>query len=244
MKSTYEQGEDEVKIITISAVALMASTTPSVADNLSFNGPYIGIVGSYSWNNVDFPGVPAYPAGTPRPDLSGAMIGLTAGYNYRVGNAVVGIEADYMVGKISSTERDGNYLTEDYQIDGLGTVRARLGYVAGDFMPFVTGGVAFERLTIGQQCPDPAAVPFGWCRPANGYAPYDLHDKQWQFGYVIGGGLEWAASDKITLKGEVLYTDFGTETFDLGKTPSGKSLSPFDIKSNETLVRFGAAVRF
>lgn len=134
----------------------------------------------------------------------------TVGYNYQFDRFVLGVEGDYSWGDITDSKRDGNYIIEDLKIDGFGTIRGRIGYAVGNFLPYVTGGVSFERMQLGQSCPDQASAPFGWCHT---HGPYNLHDSQWNTGYVVGGGVEWKASERVSLKAEVLYTDFGTETY-------------------------------
>ena len=99
-------------------------------------------------------------------------------------------EADVSFGNLDTTVRDGNYITEGGTISALGTVRARLGFAMGRFMPYVTGGLMWDRLKQSQECPDPAGVPFGWCRPANGYAPYNLSKTETNIGWTLGGKPE------------------------------------------------------
>ena len=82
------------------------------------------------------------------------------GYNWQAGAAVFGIEADIqwrsleensvfvapglagIAGAPFSTVA-GDNLTLHHQQNWVGTVRGRLGYAAGRFMPYITGGLAY-----------------------------------------------------------------------------------------------------
>ena len=229
--------------LVISAAALLAAS-PVVAQEKSWSGPYIGAIGTYTWTGIDYPGAPEHPDGPPRPSLEGGLLGIQAGYGLQFGQVYAGVEGDWSFGNITTTVRDGNSITESASIDQLGTLRGRVGLIVGDFMPYITAGVAFEKVGIGQQCPDPASQPYGWCSTPKGNAPYNLTSTEWNVGYVVGGGLEWRASDHLSLKIEGLYTAYGDETYELGKVASGKDLAPIKIDHDETLIRLGAAYRF
>ncbi len=94
-----------------------------------FTGFYAGVVGGYRWDVIrsnDATGA-----------LGGSAIGLTAGYNHRVGNIVVGVEGDVSLGR-----RDDSAFHDARQY---GTVRARAGYAFGNLLPYVTAGYAGAR---------------------------------------------------------------------------------------------------
>lgn len=81
------------------------------------------------------------------------------GYNFQMDEVVFGFEADWTrtrlhgsssdtIARTASTSANG-YFNEVYltgaaksEINDYGTLRARLGYTAGAFMPFLTGGLA------------------------------------------------------------------------------------------------------
>ena len=94
-------------------------------------------------------GLRAAATGPQRCDARG-----TVGYNYQFDRFVLGVEGDYSWGDITDSKRDGNDIIENSKIDGFGTIRGRIGYVVGNFLPYVTGGVSFERMQLGQSCPD------------------------------------------------------------------------------------------
>ncbi len=171
------------------------------------------------------------------------MLGGEIGYNWQLGHLVLGLEADGSLGRLANTVRDGNYLTESGEISSLGTVRGRIGYAMGRWLPFVTGGFAWDRLKEGAQCPDPAAVVAGVCKnPA--IAPFNLSSTETNNGWVIGGGLEYAIDNGWSVKAEGLRLDFNNQRYSIGKTPGGVTLPAFRIDHDLTLFRLGVNYRF
>lgn len=67
-------------------------------------------------------------------DVDGAIYGVHGGYMYDLGSVVLGGEVDYDLSSI-----DNDNATAD--LDDILRVKARDGYDAGAFLPYVTGGV-------------------------------------------------------------------------------------------------------
>lgn len=244
-------------VICASAVALAALTTSAKAEPANnWTGFYAGMNAQYLLDNFDWHGANPYIAppkpcgncGPPNQDLSGAMIGGTLGYNWQAYNFVYGVEGDFDFGNIKDSQRDGNYLQESTKIQDFSTIRARLGYlVMPDLLIYGTGGVAFENLSYSEACPgDASAVPFGWCRPvaAGGHGPYSLSKSQWNTGYVVGGGAEWAMGHNLSLKVEGLFADFGENDYQLGKMADGKLLPLKKIENSDAILRVGVNYHF
>ncbi len=214
-------------------------STPALAQEYNWGGLYFGAHGGYGWADTDYPGAPAYPAGPPRPDLEGGLVGGQIGYNLQLERIVLGVEADYSFTKMSETTRDGNYITQDHEISALGSVRGRLGLTFGRWLPYATAGWAWNNASFNQTCPDPAAVPFGHCNVANGFAPYNITKDETETGWVYGGGVESLIAPNWTLRLEGLRYDFDEQDYALGKTPSGKDLGSKTLDHDVTVVRFG-----
>lgn len=246
------------------AVGLLALlSAPAMAQSSApiWTGLYVGGHGGYAWSDVDYPGQNPYVAppapcsnafgpgehcGPPRASLEGGLLGGQIGYNLQLGQIVVGIEADYSFGKLSESVRDGNYLVQDHEISGLGSVRGRLGYAFGNFLPYVTGGWGWANASLGQSCPgDPAAVVAGYCSgktPTQG-GPHDLTDKQTIDGWVLGGGFEYLVSDRWSVRAEYLHYDFGENDFELGTTPKGVVIPTKTTEQDADVFRLGVNVR-
>ncbi|MGE3065343.1 MAG: outer membrane protein [Hyphomicrobiaceae bacterium] len=236
-------------VLGTASIAFLLSASAASADDFgrfSWTGIYAGLHGGYASTTIKTPDLPPYPAGPPDQDLKGGIVGGQIGAQYQLSNSsiVIGAEADVSFGNLDTTVRDGNYITEGGTISALGTVRARLGFAMGRFMPYVTGGLMWDRLKQSQECPDPAGVPFGWCRPANGYAPYNLSKTETNIGWTLGGGVDYAIADHWFVRLEGLYGDLGKESYGLGTTPSGKTLKPYDVEHQIGLARFALNYKF
>jgi len=240
---------------------------PVIARSTNWTGVYAGINAGYSWGNWDWPGTNPYVAppgtcknafpnskyadkdcGAPNQSPSGASIGGTIGYNHQIDRFVIGVEGDFNFANISDSKRDGNYLVESSNIEHTASIRARLGVLlTPTVLAYATGGVAFQNLEYGESCPpDASAVIAGWCRPvsAGGHGPYNLKKSQWNTGYVVGGGLEWLFTERVSLKVEGLYSDFGANDYQLGAMADGKPLPLKKIETSDTTLKVGINYHF
>jgi outer membrane immunogenic protein len=206
------------------------------AQNLEKNwqGFYFGGHGAYLSSDT------SYAAGSTAPSQSfeGALLGLQAGYNWQLGNVVLGAEADVSFGNIKDALRDGNFLGYSGKIDTMGTVRGRLGYSFGNVMPYLTAGYAWVSLEQGSTCP--AAAPFGVCSITGAYS---VASKETHTGFVWGGGAEWAIAKQWSLKAEVLFMDLGTETYTAKIPVAGTVTAPATLNV-DYLAKVGVNYRF
>ncbi len=223
----------------VSAVVL--ATPAAAGDHYNWSGLYVGAHGGYSWADIDYPGADPAPAGPPRPSLEGGLVGGQLGYNLQASNLVVGAEVDFSFLGSESTERDGNYLTQSYKIDSLGSVRGRLGYAIGSFLPFVTAGYAWGDTTFNQTCPDGAQ--FGHCRPAAA-GQYSKTASETVDGWVYGGGVETLIASNWSLRAEYLRYDFNEQSYELGTSGTGAVLGAKTLKHDIDVVRFGVNYKF
>lgn len=148
--------------------------------------------------------------------------GIQAGYNWQRNNIVYGLETDFGAFKLKgSRQGSGAYLTnvpggalpgDPYSInssfgaDWLFTLRGRLGAVVmPNLLLYATGGLALTRLTVDFAFSDQAS---------NGGPPVlgSGSSTRQKTGWVLGGGLEWALTNNLSVKGEYLYVDFGKVT--------------------------------
>lgn len=208
----------------------------------------MGAHGGYNWADIDYPSAAPAPAGPPRPNLQSGLVGGQIGYNFQASSFVIGGEADFSFSGAESTERDGNFLTQSYEVENLGSIRGRLGYAIGSFLPFVTAGYAWGDTTFNQTCPD--GVPFGHCRPA-GVAPlpggagqYSKTVDETVSGWVYGGGVEGAISKNWSLRAEYLRYEFDEQAYQLGSSPNGTVLGAKTLEHEVEVVRFGVNYKF
>ena len=257
--------------IAVSAIALLACTSLASAADLGgpygydgslkdapsasapiWTGLYIGAHGGYAWADVDYPGAAPYVAppdpcngcGPPRASLEGGLVGGQLGYNFQIGQVVLGAEVDYSFSKLSKSVRDGNYLEQTHEIDGLGSVRGRLGYAIGGFLPYVTGGWAWADASVSQSCPVKSSVAATGSH-CYSYDQYNLEGSETIQGWVLGGGFEYAAASNWTVRAEYLHYDFGKANYELGKAPlTDKTIPTKTIEHDADVFRLGVNYKF
>lgn len=206
-------------ILTGSALAadpiLPASHTPApAADTGKFDweGVYVGIHAGHGWGRLEMDtGVPGI--GILEFDPRGWFMGGQIGYNYDVGGAILGVEADYQWANIlyADTIPFGPPIVADreFGINHFGTVRARVGIDLDNYMPYLTGGLAFGEL--------------GSKTEVVGVSPPENYT-DWALGLALGAGVEAAISDNLTLKTEYLYVDLaGAKLGPAGFQADGKA---------------------
>lgn len=223
-----------------------------IAAQYNWTGLYFGAHGGYAWADVDYPGENPYVApptpcgdcGPPRASLEGGLLGAQLGYNFQIGQVVLGAEVDYSFSHLTESVRDGNYLEQTHEIDGIGSVRGRLGLALGRFLPYVTGGWAWADASVSQSCPIAAAVVPQTSHCAK-YDQYDLKGSETIDGWVLGGGFEYAAASNWTVRAEYLHYDFGKANYELGKAPLTDKIIPTKtIEHVADVFRLGVNYKF
>ncbi len=190
------------------------------APAFTWTGFYVGLNAGYSFSRNDAvtlgsAGFLALPAGTRPASLRTGKDGFTGGaqigYNWQMGAAVFGIEADInyldnkratgfvglptgIVGVGTLTTSAGSDMTY------LGTVRGRLGFAADRALFYVTGGLAYGNPNNSGLVTSTA----GGLWAGGGDST--------RFGYTVGGGVEYALTNQWTAKIEYLYYDLGRQT--------------------------------
>jgi outer membrane immunogenic protein len=165
-------------------------------------------------------------------DLSGGLVGGTAGCNYQVSNFVFGVEND-----ISWTNAKGSAFdiapfntaaTSQTKENWLDTLRGRVGFAWDRALFYGTGGAAFAGTTV-QVC-----------------SIICTSDSRDRTGWVAGGGIEYAAWDHVTLKLEYLHADFGTSSYinPSVQVAPGRTVVTRDVPLTNDIVRAGVNYKF
>ncbi|MCB1377539.1 MAG: porin family protein [Alphaproteobacteria bacterium] len=135
------------------------------------------------------------------PDMSGIGygFGVKAGWDYYSDNFVIGVVGDWMFGGRLADNDDpveATYLDMNY----LATARLRAGFNLDHTLIYLTGGYAAAQMEFG-----------GLVGPAS------IHDSdtKWTHGWTIGGGIEHAVTDALTVSLEYLYVDLDTTSHTL-----------------------------
>jgi len=207
-------------LLSVFGIACLVAT-PVQADELSssWNGFYGGGHFGYGFGDATATGEvsgevrcgfscwePFTLSRTGKFDLEGIFGGAQAGYNFQNGAFVFGLEADISASDIK-TSGDNALLdaglvqlgTVSASVDWFGTARGRVGYLLDDsVMVYATGGLAFGDVTSSMgltvACCDSVA------------SKSDV-----QVGYTVGGGVEAATSNNVSVKLEYLYVDLGSQ---------------------------------
>jgi outer membrane immunogenic protein len=196
----------------------LKAAPPAVAA-FSWAGCYVGVEGGGAFGRSRVDMVPAaFPQAavfgnplTPRFDVSGGLLGVEYGCNQQIGsNWVVGLEGD-----ISWTNKKGssfetaplatalgfNTLKDETSETWITTARLRFGYTWDRTLVFVTGGLAAAGVQSTLTVPVPG-FPI-----SNGVYP-ETHT---QFGWTVGGGIEYAFLNNWSLKAEYLHVGLKNE---------------------------------
>jgi len=186
----------------------------------NWSGFYVGVNGGYGWarsSHTDTAGVTSGGF-----NQRGGLVGGTVGYNWQMGGAVLGLEGDLDWAHINGSTPCGAGSTCFTDMRSFGTVRGRLGYAAGNWMPYITGGLALADLRVGQSI---AAVP---------------GNEDWRAGWTVGAGLEWMFAPSWSLKAEYLYADFGNSAISYNGAPLTVNVS----ERNVNIIRGGINYHF
>lgn len=175
---------------------------PGVVESTgNFDGLFVGVFGGYALGSLEFD-VPAAPPGAvPDFDPEGWQLGVDAGVNFSLGNGIVmGVVGDIAWANIEDSLSPSLDTEITSTIDWLGSLRGRVGFDAGSFMPYLTAGLAFAHNTV--EATDSGAVP-----------AVSVSDDQMHIGWTVGAGVEFAVSENLSLDASYRYNDYGDATY-------------------------------
>ena len=176
--------------------------------------------------------------------------GLTAGYNYQMGDYVVGIEGDITFTSLNADHHReridpnpivpffGQNVISDYrtQFENIMTLRLRAGRSYGNTLYYATGGLAGADVRNS----------FSIAIPGIGYAsPTDWASEGMAWGFAVGAGAEHKLAENISVKVEALYIDLQNQTV-IGRDPvsfAGEGID-YEFKNNLAIARVGMNVHF
>jgi outer membrane immunogenic protein len=158
----------------------------------NWDGVYVGAFAGYGWGTLTAEDDDFAPPGTDY-DISGWQLGVAAGANFTISEAIVaGLVADIAWADIGGSNDD--FAPLEYNINWLASVRGRLGFDGGAFLPYLTAGLAVANNTVG----------------IDGGGP---DDTQTHIGWTVGAGVEFAVADNISLDLLYRYSDYGSKTY-------------------------------
>jgi outer membrane immunogenic protein len=249
--------------VTAVAVPALAADMPTkapaaiVAPAYNWTGFYLGAHAGYRWADADFTssayvfdpasGPVTLPARRENYGLNGGIVGLQGGYNYQFAPQwLIGIEGDWSWGNgsdtknalitgVDSTGSDGFTLAvhSETKLTWQATARARLGYVAGQWLLYATGGAAWTH------------VKWSDAQTLTTTGPLTVNTASWSSnktltGWVVGGGFEYMFNPNWIGRVEYLYESFGDFTVPHGFNPQ---LGNLDLSAVQK-VRVGISYKF
>jgi outer membrane immunogenic protein len=175
------------KRVFVAVVALVAMVALLVAPERASaqTGLYAGINGTYAIEGT----LRAWQDGSGREAIkpTGGIFGLQVGYNYMLTDQLmIGAEADYQIVSASGRESFlacpaslcGVNVTQTNTIDmkNVGTVRVRIGYKVGRYLPYLSAGYTYGNAV--------ARASFGGVMP-------NIKQRVDPSGLVVGAGLDY-----------------------------------------------------
>jgi outer membrane immunogenic protein len=225
------------KLLVASVAAAVFCGTPAFAADMPVKAPIVTPV--FNWSGFYVGGTAGYSWGDSRDRIVGAVNvtdpygvhgfagGGTVGYNWQSAGWVAGVEGDisfsHINGSVSGNSGNfgcGNTCTTD--VKDFATARGRLGYAFGQVLPYVTGGFASARVAAADNLIGlPGSIT------------------NWQNGWTVGGGVEYAFNNAWSAKVEYLHFNVGDSKIFLVNGFPIKESAQFDIVRAGINYRFG-----
>ena len=217
-----------------------APPLPYIAPAMTYNwsGFYVGAQAGYGWtssraaflngaNTAAFQGTQSYEA-------DGGMAGGVAGFNWQIGNAVIGIEGEYNWANVTGTSAVINVgppnLGDVYtsRLSEYGAVKGRLGWAIDKALLYVNGGLAFgnER--------------HAYIANLNGGAANTYIQNNYKTGWTVGAGFEYAFTKNLTGRIEYNYIDLGKTSIFYG----GAATNRTEWNDRFSVVKIGLNYKF
>ena len=187
--------------LAVAAIAGLAAPAFASCDGGRFAGPYIGLTAGIG--TLDSRQTSPLETIDAKSHATRFVPGAVLGYDIQCDRTVAGI-----VGDISYL---GFKTDSGWPLDGIGTrskidmyetLRGKLGLtLRDDLLLYGTAGLAFANVTSTLTSAAPSPV-------------FTQTDKHGKTGFVWGGGLEFARSDRMKWNAEALHVGLGHESYD------------------------------
>jgi outer membrane immunogenic protein len=175
-------------------------------------------------------------------DFREAIYGAHIGYNLQFGRIVAGLEAAINGMNLEDcTGACSGWIQTKLEVDWYATAVARLGYAEGNWLLYGFGGVAWASADVQVRDNLPRSV-----FPAISPDSVDIHGgKSDHVGWTAGLGVEYALSERLSVRAEYSHVDLGEETISLGSYnyPSGSFSESDKVDLSFDTVKVGASYK-
>jgi opacity protein-like surface antigen len=212
-----------------------AYKAPPAQAAYNWNGFYIGAYLGADWGHTNW--TFGDDGDTADPHFAGLLGGGEIGYNYQVGKWVLGVEGDLGWTNARGVQPcpTGFFYNCEISTDWLSTATARVGYAYWDrLLAYVKAGAVIAQDRAQSVCDSGsrstiAAVSLEGCPSAG--------DSKTRAGWTVGWGTEFALTQNLSVKSEMLYFDLGSDRYNIAGTA-------VDIQRNGFISTVGLHYRF
>jgi outer membrane immunogenic protein len=161
---------------------------------VNWTGFYVGLQGGGAFGNARWTEPFSGVGDDPKP--AGLLGGGQIGVNWSQDSWLLGAEADFTAVSLDNHVTDSLGFTHGLKSTWLALITGRLGYAVNRYVVYVKGGfaVANERNTVTS--------------PAGGFADSGMTT---QYGWTIGGGIEYALNPNWSARLEYDFVDLPTQ---------------------------------
>ena len=152
-------------------------TAPTPISSYSWVGPYLGVNLGYEWAGATHTSA----------DPNGFAGGIQGGYNWQIGQFVLGFETD-----LQASAADDTFANWKFYNPWFGTLRGRGGYAMNNVLLYATLGMAYGG----------GKVQMG------GFSDTNTH-----LGWTAGAGIEVGLTQNWSAKAEYLYVDLADQQY-------------------------------
>jgi outer membrane immunogenic protein len=192
----------------LAAKAAAPAAAPAAEASGGWAGPYVGIQLGAGKATTELTDIDQWYSGTKDqgPSDTAFIGGAKIGYDMTEGSAIYGIFAEYSFSAMNTDEENGGPAGAEYKagsdINGLGSIRAKLGMASGDVAGFVSAGLAYQNADEEYQETDGSGQ----------YIPSHNSD---QWGWAFGLGTEYAVGGNGFIGLDASHYIFGKNTYEL-----------------------------
>jgi len=187
-----------VSLVVLAATSVQAAdlivdtpVEPGVVDvSGSWDGVYLGVFAGYGAGTFE-----NTPPGGVEHDISGWLAGVALGANFTVTDGIVaGVVGDIAWSGIGNDPAD--FGGDEVNVNWVGSLRGRLGFDGGAFLPYLTAGLA----VAGAEAVDTGVTS----------------DTAVHVGWTVGAGVEFAVADNLSVDLLYRYSDYGSQSYAVG----------------------------